>query len=72
MSEDTRDIAVAADTKIDAHVIDCTSVRLRIEKSLDDIRADLKRINWFLPLIVGGIIVASRGFDYLMKALGHP
>lgn len=68
MQEETRDIAIAADTKIDSHVADCLTVRIRIEKSLDDIRDDLKRINWYLPLILGGITVASHVFDIV---LGH-
>lgn len=68
MIKDTRDIAVSADTKIDAHIDDCATVRVRIEKALDDIRADLKRINWYLPLILGGITVASQIFNVV---IGH-
>lgn len=71
MADDTRDIAVAADTKIDSHMVDCIQVRTRIEKALDDIRADLKRINWYLPLIIGGIIVVSHGFDWAIALMGH-
>lgn len=64
--QETRDIAVAADTKIDSHMTDCFAVRVRIEKALDDIRDDLKRINWYLPSIVGGIVALSKALDYFM------
>lgn len=67
----TRDIAVAAETKIDAHVLDCVAVRGRIEKTLDNIQADLKRINWYLPMILGGIVLASHSIDWILTFMGH-
>ncbi len=70
-NDSTRDIAVAADTKIDSHLEDCFQVRTRIEKALDDLRADIKRINWYLPRIIGGIVVASHGIDIIISILGY-
>lgn len=63
----TRDIAVKADTKVDTHMQDCLAVRQRIEDSLKDIRTDLKRINWLLPLLIGGIMVIKEGLDLWHK-----
>lgn len=73
MSEQqTRDLAVAASTKIDAHVQECTELRKRIEKALDDFRLDLKKINWRMAMMVGGLLTLSHVVDWLVKLTGHP
>jgi len=72
MSEkDTRDIAVAAETKIDAHVQDCINHREAIQNFMIEIRADIKRINWYLPLIIGGIVVLGHMPDWIVAMSGH-
>lgn len=69
--ETTRDIAVSANTKVDAHVQDCIRHRESIQNFMLEIRADIKRINWYLPLIIGGIVVTSHGIDWILMLIGH-
>lgn len=65
---ETRDMAVAADTKIDNHMEDCVRFRIAIADSLKDMRADLKRINWLLPLMIGGIMAIKEIVDVFVAA----
>lgn len=58
--DDTRDMVIRANTKIDTHVDDCIRFRATIAKSFDDVRADLKKQSWYLTLIIGGLIALSR------------
>lgn len=60
MATDTRDIAVAADTKIDAHVVDCLQVRMRNEAKLDNIDAKLDKLMWYILPIFGGVILIAQ------------
>lgn len=65
---DTRDLAVKADTKIDSHLDDCAQYRVSTENKLTTINAKLDKINWLLPLIIGGIIMAGKVMDYAYVA----
>lgn len=77
----TRDMAVKADTKIDAHLLDCASFRGRIEKSIEGLFGRLhdqdKRLNrqtWVIGIITGAWFAVSWIVDHLpiiLKALGH-
>lgn len=69
-NDNTRDIAVGADVKINQHMTDCTQFRLSIQNILTEFRQDLKAINWRLALIVGAITLAGKGIDWVAK-LGH-
>lgn len=63
--KDTRDIAVTAKSLIDQHMQDCVRVREAIFASFKDFRNDLKRQNWILAMIVGGLILVSKLPDYI-------
>lgn len=69
--QQTRDIAVTANTKVDAHIQECTELRKRIEKALDDFREDLKKINWRMAMMVGGLLVLSHVIDWIISIAGH-
>lgn len=36
-----------------------------------EFREDLKKINWRMAMILGGLIVLSHGVDYVLKFFGH-
>jgi len=64
---DTRDIAVVANTKIDQHVQDCISWRLRLDKrfdslgeTLEHLAQDNKNINMKIAYAIGGLIILTK------------
>ena len=74
----TRDIAVATQAQMTAHVVDCLEVRRRNEAKLDkiDVKIDdtateinkkLDKIMWVVLPILGGIILAGHFLDWLHK-----
>lgn len=67
----TRDIAVKADTKIDAHVTDCQQFRLIIDKRLCEFREDLKKLNWRVALITGMGVALSKVIDGAIHLINH-
>lgn len=79
--DETRDIAVRADTNINAHIADCTSLRGRIDKALEGIfkRLDQQdklqsRQTWLIGAITGAWLAVSWIVDHLptfLSATGH-
>ena len=66
----TRDMAIAAQTKIDAHVTDCTEFRkvmqatvVKIENNIDILRNDIQSLTVKLSIVVGGIIAIGKIID---------
>ncbi len=66
----TRDIAVEARTNINSHIADCVEVRERNEKKLDKIEDKLDKISWYIPLIIGGVIVLAHAPDWVVAYTG--
>lgn len=66
----TRDLAVEARTKIDAHVQDCIKWREVVQKSFSDLQADLKTLNTRVILILGGLIALSKALEFV-PGLAH-
>lgn len=62
--DNTRDIAVAAGTKIDAHVQDCIGYRTETRATLREIQSDIKKIFY----VLGGITVLGHIVEIV---LGH-
>lgn len=58
-TSDTRDIAVEAKIMINQHMTDCTQFRITVQNTLAEFREDLKKLNWRMALIVGGITIAG-------------
>lgn len=72
MSDDnTRDIAMQAKTLIDSHMTDCNAFRTNLRNDLSEFRDDIKKLYWRVALIFGGIMLASRGVDWVL-ILFHP
>lgn len=65
--EETRDIAVEAKSMIDQHMTDCRQFRITVQNTLAEFRDDLKKLNWHMALIIGGITVAGKLIDLLMR-----
>ncbi len=64
---DTRDIAVIANTKVDQHVQDCISWRLRLDKRFDDMLHELEKLgddnkstNIKIAYAIGALIVLTK------------
>lgn len=70
-TEDTRDIAIGAETKIDAHLTDCATYRQSTETKLIKINDKIDKINWFLPLIIGGLVVLTHVPEWLNLFAQH-
>lgn len=68
---DTRDIAVEAQTLIKAHVLDCVEFRKTLIDIHREFRDDLKKINWRMAMILGGVVVLSHGLDWFLRLSGH-
>lgn len=69
---DTRDIAVIANTKVDQHVQDCISWRLRLDKRFDEMAEvleklgeDSKNTNIKIAYAIGGLIILTKLPDIL-------
>lgn len=71
VQDNTRDIAMTAQTLINQHMTDCNQFRDNLRQDLTDFRNDLKKINWRMAMILGGLIVFSHGIDWIMALLGH-
>ncbi len=71
MADDTRDIAVNAKTLIDHHMTDCEQFRKNLRDDLSDFREDLRKLNWRMAMILGGLVILSHGIDWLMTFTGH-
>lgn len=66
----TRDIALEALTMIKAHQLDCEKFRVIILDSHKTFTEDLKKINWRMAMILGGLVVISHGIDWVVKLVG--
>lgn len=71
IDDKTRDIAMTAKTLIDHHMTDCNVFRENLRNDLAEFRADLKKINWRMAMILGGLVVLSHGIDWLLTLAGH-
>ena len=71
MDDNTRDLALTANTKIDQHMTDCTKFREALRQDLIGFREDIKKINWRVAMMLGGLIIISHGVDYFLGLLGH-
>lgn len=69
-TEETRDIAMAAKLLIDHHMTDCNTFRDNLRSDQAEFREDIKKLYWRVALILGGLILASHGMDWLI-ALVH-
>jgi hypothetical protein len=69
--QDTRDIAVEANSKVDQHMTDCTQFRINLQNTLIEFRDDIKKLNWRMAMIVGGFTLAAKALDYLLPAVHH-
>ncbi len=67
---DTRDIAVTAKSMIEHHMTDCTQFRADLKEDLKEFRADLKKLMWYMALLLGGLILLGHGFD-LVAGIFH-
>jgi hypothetical protein len=68
MTEDEhyiRDIVIRTETKIDNHITEDMRIHEAIFRAFEVIRADLKKQNWILALIIGGFIALSKLPDLL-------
>lgn len=65
-NDDTRDIALKANTKVDQHMTDCVQFRIDVQKTLGEFREDIKKLNWRMALLMGGITAVSKLLDYYM------
>lgn len=63
--DNTRDISVRAESKIDQHMTDCTHFRLSLQSTLSEFRDDIKKLNWRVALIVGSMTIISKAFDFM-------
>lgn len=70
-TDDTRDIAITADTKIDQHMTDCTAFRTTIQNTLNEFREDIKKLNWRMALLLGAFEVVGKAIDYIMPVIHH-
>ena len=73
-SEDTRDIAIGADVKIDTHVQDCIRFRSQIAESfknvnsnMADIGEQVKTLQIRAALALGGLVVIGKAIDYFLQ-----
>lgn len=66
-SLETRDMAVQANTKIDHHLLDCAQFREALRSDFKEFRDDLKRLNWRIAIMIGGLVVLSHGIDWLVS-----
>ncbi len=71
INEDTRDIAMAAKTLIDHHMTDCNAFRVNLRSDLTEFRDDLKKLNWRIAMMIGGLVIISHGVDWILQLLGH-
>lgn len=66
---DTRDLAVEAKTSIDQHMTDCTAFREVVQNTLTEFREDIKKLNWRMAMIVGGVTVLGKVFDFVIPVI---
>lgn len=66
---DTRDIAVTARSMIEHHMTDCTQFRADLREDLKEFRADMKKLMWYMALVLGGIIILGHGLDFITSLL---
>lgn len=69
--QNTRDTAVRAETKVDAHITDCQQFRLIIDKRLSEFRDDIRKLNWRVALITGVGIAVQKGMDLFFNVPHH-
>lgn len=67
--DDTRDIAITADSKIDQHMTDCTSFRSAVQDTLNEFREDIKKLNWRMACLLGGLELMAKTLDFLIPVL---
>lgn len=78
MSEETRDIAIGADVKIDAHVQDCIRFRQQIADSFKNVNSNMSgladkitNLQIKAALLLGALIVIGKVSDYILLWLEH-
>lgn len=71
--QETRDIAVGANVKVDSHIEDCIRFRAIIQDSFRDVKGSMnnladqiKGLQIKAALAVGGLIVFGKALDYLL------
>lgn len=67
--DETRDVAIRAESKVDQHMTDCTQFRINIQNTLGEFRDDIKKLNWRMAMIMGGFTLAAKALDYLIPAV---
>lgn len=71
MAEETRDIAMTAKALIDHHMLDCSAFRENLRSDLKDFRDDIKKLYWRVAMILGGLVLASHGLDWIITMGVH-
>ena len=73
MIEDTRDIAIGANVKVDAHVQDCIRFRAQIADSFRNVNDNMSGLADKITglqvkaaLLLGGLIVLGKISDYVL------
>jgi hypothetical protein len=69
--EDTRDVARDAFRMITMHMEDCAKFRETLQHNMLEFRQDIKQLNWRIGLMLGGIIVISKGIDFFLNFYKH-
>ena len=67
--QETRDIAVSANTKVDQHMTDCEQFRINIQATLMEFREDIKSLNWRMAMIMGGFTLVGKILDYIIPVV---
>lgn len=66
LESDTRDLAMQAKTLIDHHMLDCATFRENLRGDLSDFREDIKKLYWRVAMILGGLVLATHGIDWIL------
>ena len=67
----TRDIAMSAKALIDHHMTDCETFRENLREDMREFREDLKKLNWKIAALLGGLVVISHLMDWALGVTGH-
>ena len=67
----TRDIAMTAKALIDHHMTDCETFRQNLRGDLKEFREDLRKLNWRMAMLIGGLLLFTHGIDWVITYLGH-
>jgi len=61
----TRDLAVATDSLLNAHLKECELARNLLQESITKLREEQQKLSNRMMMLMGGLIVLSRLVDFL-------